>query len=414
MKVTWKTETLEELCERVTVGIATSVAEHYRPTGIPIFRNQNIRPGRLDDSDLVFISEEFAKRNEAKAIKPRDILTVRTGNVGISALVPAKYGEAQTFTTLITTTKHDRLLPEFLCQHLNSRFGEVQFRQLTGDAGRGNLNAGEFVNYAVDVPPVPEQRGIADVLQEWDRGTGTLEMLIAKKTERRRGLMQQLLTGRMRFKGFKGEWRHCHLGHVVESVSRPIVWDEQELYRLASVRRWCGGVFAREELRGDQIKVKKLQTIRAGDFLISHIQAAYGAMAMVPQEFDGAKVSELYTILRPRDPKGFDIRFLGYLGQTKRMWHMAIMASNGFFAERLRLNFDPEEFLRLPVAVPPTVAEQAKIGDSLEACDREIELLEKQLAALKEQKRGLMQKLLTGEIRVKAETRKRKSEINQA
>jgi len=133
-------------------------------------------------------------------------------------------------------------------------------------------------------------------------------------------------------------------------------------------------------------------------------------MAMVTREFDGAKVSELYTILRPRDSKAFDIRYLGYLGQTKRMWHMAVMASNGFFAERLRLNFDPDEFLRLSVVIPPTMAEQGKIADALETCDREIELLQKQLDALKRQNRGLMQKLLTGEIRVNVEDRKQKAE----
>jgi type I restriction enzyme S subunit len=197
---------------------------------------------------------------------------------------------------------------------------------------------------------------------------------------------------------------------VVQAVSRPVAWDETELYRLAIVRRWCGGVALRESLYGHQIKVKKLQTIRGGDFLLSHIQAAYGAMAMVPQQFHGAKVSELYTMLRPKDPKAFDIRFLGYMGQTKRMWHMAIMASNGFFAERLRLNFDPDEFLRLPVVIPPSVEEQAKIAEMLEYCDREIELLKKELAALKEQKRGLMQKLLTGEVRVKVKAQKARVE----
>jgi type I restriction enzyme, S subunit len=124
-------------------------------------------------------------------------------------------------------------------------------------------------------------------------------------------------------------------------------------------------------------------------------------MAIVPKEFDGAKVSELYTILRPKDPNEFDLRYLGYLGQTRRMWYMAIQASNGFFAERLRLNFDPDEFLGLPVKIPPTIKEQQKIADLLETCDQEIVLLQKQLDALKQQKRGLMQKLLTGEIRVK-------------
>lgn len=264
-----------------------------------------------------------------------------------------------------------------------------------------HLGVSRFARVKAAFPPLGEQRRIALILEAFDRGIEAQQALLATNAVRKQGLMQQLLTGQQRFKGFKGERRNCHLGEVVQSVNRSVVWDERELYRLASVRRWCGGLFSREELYGHQIKVKKLQTIRAGDFVLSHIQAAYGAMAMVPQEFDGAKVSELYTVLRPRDPKAFDYRYLGYLGQMQRMWYMVIMASNGFFAERLRLNFDPDEFLRLRVIIPPTFLEQKKIADTLETCDREIELLQKQFEALKEQKRGLMQKLLTGEIRVK-------------
>jgi len=288
---------------------------------------------------------------------------------------------------------------DYVYQQLVFRY--VGIRSMSNTGSQENLNSELIRGIAFPLPEEREQRKVGGILKVWDDAISWGERLVGLGREKKRGLMQQLLTGLKRFKGFRREWRHCHLGEVVEAVSRPVVWDENELYRLAIVRRWCGGVDLRESLYGHQIKVKKLQTIRAGDFLLSHIQAAYGAMAMVPGKFDGAKVSELYTILRPWDPGAFDIRFLGYMGQTKRMWHMAIMASNGFFAERLRLNFDPEEFLRLPVAVPPTLEEQAKIADTLECCDREIGLLEKQLAALKKQKRGLMQKLLTGEVRVK-------------
>ena len=265
-----------------------------------------------------------------------------------------------------------------------------------------HLGLSRFAALKAAFPPSEEQPKIASILETCDRGIESQQALLKAKTERKHGLMQQLLTGKNRFKQFAGKkWIRCALGEVVQSVSRPVVWNESELYRLASVRRNSGGVFSRDDLFGHQIKVKKLQTIRRGDFLISHIQAAYGAMALVPDEFDGAMVSELYTILRPKDPKAFDIRFLAYLGQTKRMWYMAIQASNGFFAERLRLNFDPEEFLQLPVDVPPTLEEQLKILDVLSACDREIKLLDRQLDALKEQKRGLMEQLLTGEVRVK-------------
>ena len=78
---------------------------------------------------------------------------------------------------------------------------------------------------------------------------------------------------------------------------------------------------------------------------------------------------------------------------------MAYLASNGVHIEKLIFDFD--DFAKEQVRIPSTVEEQAKIVDVLSACDREIELLQKQLDALKEQKRGLMQKLLTGEVRVK-------------
>jgi len=78
---------------------------------------------------------------------------------------------------------------------------------------------------------------------------------------------------------------------------------------------------------------------------------------------------------------------------------MAYLASNGVHIEKLIFDFD--DFAKEKIRLPPAVEEQAMIVDVLSACDREIELLQKQLEALKEQKRGLMQKLLTGRIRVK-------------
>jgi type I restriction enzyme S subunit len=124
-------------------------------------------------------------------------------------------------------------------------------------------------------------------------------------------------------------------------------------------------------------------------------------MGLVPPEFEGGKVSDMYTILRPKDPDKLDIRFVDYLSQMPRMRHQAYLACNGFFAERLRLNFDPAEFLKQRIRLPERVEEQQKIADVLDAQRREIHLLKQQLEALRKQKKGLMQKLLTGEVRVK-------------
>jgi len=221
------------------------------------------------------------------------------------------------------------------------------------------------------------------------------------KVLRKRALMQQLLTGKRRFPEFTGPWKTVRIGDVLKAVSRPVDWDDNHTYRQVIVRRWAGGVAPREQLRGDQIKVKKLNVVREGDVLISHIQSAYGAMAVVPPEFDGCHVSDLYTVLVSKYTSEFDSRFFGYLGQTKWIWHQAYLASNGFFAERLRLNFSPTDFLKRHIDIPPTVEEQQKIVATLAAADREIALLRRELELLRKQKRGLMQKLLTGKIRVK-------------
>ncbi len=260
-----------------------------------------------------------------------------------------------------------------------------------------------FKKLSVTLPiGITEQNRIAGALRATDESLFSVEKLIAAKTDLKRGLMQNMLNGKRRFRNFKEKsWRLVRLSELVTEVFRPVAWRENQIYRLASVRRWGGGVFAREELIGSSIKVKKLHTVSAGDLLISHIQAAYGAMALVPPEFDGAKVSELYTILRPRDPGNFDIRFLAHLALTPQLWHMAMVASNGFKAERLRLNFDPATFLHLRINVPSDIEEQRIIADTLDSSDAEIATLRQNAEALSEQKRALMQKLLTGQIRLR-------------
>lgn len=264
-----------------------------------------------------------------------------------------------------------------------------------------HVRQSEILRARLPVPPLPEQRAIAAVLSTWDSAIEQTSRLIQAKKKLKQALMQQLLTGKRRSADHDGEWSRSYIGDLLKEEDRLVDWDDTSLYRLASVRRWNGGLFYRENLYGSQIKVKKLKTIRTGDFVISHIQGAYGAMALVPTDFDGAKVSDLYSVLVPRDEGSCDIRFFNYLSQTPRMRSKIYAACNGFFAERLRLNFSPRDFLRQTVRVPACLEEQRRIADVLDAMTSEISLLERRLEAIRRQKKGLMQKLLTGQIRVK-------------
>jgi type I restriction enzyme S subunit len=170
----------------------------------------------------------------------------------------------------INPTKDDSA--RFIYHNLAHRYEE--FRELSNSGGYPNLNASLVKAIPIDLPPRPEQDEVAKIGDIWDSAIHVGDRLLTAKAHFKRALMQQLLTGKRRFREFvNSRFIEVHVGDVWEETFRPVEWNEEELYRLASVRRHSGGLFWRESLYGRQIKVKKLHSLQAGDFLISHIQA---------------------------------------------------------------------------------------------------------------------------------------------
>lgn len=166
----WTERRLIDVADRLCVGLAMSVTEFYRDSGVPILRNQNIRPLWLDDADLLYLDSSFADSMPSKKVKAGDILTARTGaNMGQTCMVPSKYAGAHTFTTLITTCNTEHLLPEFFVQHMNSIYGLREMERLATTGGKNNLNVTDFAEYRIAVPPLDEQRQIAAMLEETDQ-----------------------------------------------------------------------------------------------------------------------------------------------------------------------------------------------------------------------------------------------------
>jgi type I restriction enzyme S subunit len=213
--------------------------------------------------------------------------------------------------------------------------------------------------------------------------------------------MQQLLTGKKRFRTFgKKEWKKVRMNQMLERIFRPIEWNAEMTLSLISIRRRCGGLFRRPELLGSEYKTQDLHDLKAGDFLVSKRQVAHGAWAMVTPEFEGGHVSKEYAIFTNTAPDKLHMPFFAWLAQTPRMIRLSRVASTGVHIEKLI--FDPAVFLREAIRLPATLEEQQHIAAILDAADQELTLLHKQLTAIDLQKRGLMQRLLTGKIRVAA------------
>lgn len=285
----------------------------------------------------------------------------------------------------------------FLCEYLN-KIKNYQ-RYLSPRSSQHNTNLEVISEYVIPLPPMAEQKKIAAILSTCDAAIEHLSELISAKKRRKKALIQQLVTGKKRLPGFSGNWKKCKIGTLFKEVSRPVDWDDSTEYSLLSVRRRSGGVFLREKLRGDQIATKVMFVACAGDFLISKMQVLHGATGLVSQELDGCHISGSYIALRPKASDLIDPEFFARLSEQHEFRHLTYLCSYGVHIEKMTFNL--EWFLESLVLMPATLKEQQAIAQVLSTADREIALLERKHVALCQQKKGLMQKLLTGQIRVK-------------
>jgi type I restriction enzyme S subunit len=182
-------------------------------------------------------------------------------------------------------------------------------------------------------------------------------------------------------------------------VYRYVEWNESDLYNLVSIRRRFGGLFLRGDLLGENINVKKLKSIHAHDFLISKRQVSHGAWAVVPVAFHNAKVSDEYDCLQIKEKDKLISCYWLWYCQLPILRHYAYLDSNGVHIEKLIFDFD--QFKKRKVLIPYSIIEQTAIAQVLQAANTEIQLLKAKMEKLKEQKKGLMQVLLTGRVRLK-------------
>ena len=177
-----------------------------------------------------------------------------------------------------------------------------------------------------------------------------------------------------------------------------MTWDDNEEYDLISVKRRSGGLFHRDRLYGRDIKTKNLRPAKCGDFLISKMQIVHGASGLVTEEFDGMKISGSYIALMAKNEERLDMNFINWYSKTPHFYHQTYVSSYGVHIEKM--TFDLESFMSMNIMLPP-FPEQKAIAEVLTTADDEIASHRKKLDALRLQKRGLMQQLLTGKTRVK-------------
>lgn len=240
-------------------------------------------------------------------------------------------------------------------------------------------------------PPLGEQNNIVKILSQWDCTINLTDRLIAEKRLRHKGLMQQLLTGKRRLPGFAGEWRKVRLGDIFRNRTESGRTD-LPLVSIAADR----GVIPRDEIdRKDSSSEDKSKYLHIcpGDIGYNTMRMWQGVSGLSSVE---GIVSPAYTIVIPR--VGIDGEFMAILFKFQPVVHLFYRHSQGMVSDTWNLKF--RHFAKIKVTIPDE-DEQKAIARVFRGIDRELELLQTKANALREQKKGLMQQLLTGKKRVK-------------
>jgi type I restriction enzyme S subunit len=303
---------------------------------------------------------------------------------------------ASTGFAVITAKKCNN---EFLYQHLYSSGISRQFYQLLVGSNYPAINSSDVRKLKIPLPLLPEQKAIAHVLGLMDSAINTNNQLIAQKELQKKWLMQNLLTGTQRMKGFVGEWKKLKLGNLFTQITN--INDGGDGHSIMTISSKMGLIS--QEDKFDRViageSLKKYTQLKKGDFAYNKGNSKTFPMGCIYQleENESALVPFVYICFTPNDiidSKFYKQWFFAH-GLDRQLNKIITSGARG---DGL-LNVNTHDFFNLKIPFP-SFEEQTAIARVLKVADKEIQLLKSKSEKLKEQKKWLMQVLLTGKKRL--------------
>ena len=371
---------------KITCGVAATPEYVDASIGIPFFSARNVQNGRLDLNYFQYISVELHKKL-TKNTKPErgDILLTRVGaGIGEAAVVNIDF-EFSVYVSLTLIKCSKKIESEFIKLLLNTNYYRyLATRDQFAGGGVQNLNVQMVKDYPIPVPPLLEQKKIAQILSTWDQAISATEELLENSQQQKKALMQQLLTGKKRLLDengvkFSDEWKRIELGllldyqqptpYLVESTAYS---DSYETPVLTAGKTFILGYT--NESSG--IYQDQLPVIIFDDFTTDskYVNFPFKAKSSAMKILTAKKGVSIKFVFEAMQMLQFTV------GGHQRHW-ISIFSN-----------------LVIPL---PNKKEQQQIAEVLSLADQEIETLQKKLDCLQQEKKALMQQLLTGKKRVK-------------
>jgi len=380
----WVSKKLGNISSLVTSG-SRDWAKFYSDTGSKFIRMTNLRRGgihlKMDSLKFVNVASDSAD-GKRTSLQAGDILISITAELGKIGWVPPGLGEAYINQhTALVRVKSIESESKFVAYLLCSKPYHRRINALNDAGAKAGLNLATIRSLPIALPPLSEQKKIAQILSTWDQAISAIERLLENSQQRKKGLMQQLLTGKKRLPGFEEEWKKIELGEALK-------YQQPTPFLVRS-------------------------TEYSNDFPTPVLTAGKSFLLGYSDEEFGIYRDVLPTIIF--DDFTTASRFVDFPFKVKSS-AIKILTSNLGFSNRYI--FEAMQMIRFKVGghqrhwisifanlvIPcPSFEEQKAISKVLATADHEILALQNCLKSLKKEKKALMQQLLTGKRRVQVE-----------
>ena len=394
----WQALPLSKLINRLETGV--SVVGENRSARIGekgVLKVSSVSYGVFNPEEIKIVSDENIERLKT-APKKGSILISRANTpdlVGATAFVYETYDNVYLPDKIWQTVfkKEIEVDPLYVFFSLKGDRNKYKISNLaTGSSGSmKNISKPSFLSLYIPLPPLPEQQKIATILSTWDKAIDSMTALIDAKEEQKKGLMQRLLTGKVRLKGFIENWTETSLGHhfklntekVIHEIDLPVFTSSHKGLMLQS-EYYDTSRITNKTIVGNNVLPPKYFTYRSrsdsGFFKFNRNDTSYCGC-----------ISKYYPVFIPKGSDSqFMFFFLNYFSSRFRAF------ASG--TSQLVLSFN--QFCKVKFKIP-SPSEQHEIGVLLNVMENTIILLKQRKEQLELERKGLMQQLLTGKTRVK-------------
>jgi type I restriction enzyme S subunit len=397
----WDLKPLGKLTSLLTNGFVGVATSHYvdNEDGVLYIQGYNVEVNGFNFRGIKRVSYEFHSQHQKSCLQEGDLLTIQTGDVGVTAVVPSSLKGANCHALIITRFLKNTVISSFYSQFFNSERGCSIFKKIEIGTTMKHVNCGDMAQLILPVPPIEEQRSISVALSDVDALIAGLEKLITKKRDIKQAAMQQLLTGQTRLPGFSGEWARNDLKNLVSTPVTDGPHLTPTFYETGvpflSVNNLANNRIDWSDLRfiskaDDEVFSRKCKP-RKGDVLLGKA-ASVGKVAIVEADIDFNIWSPIALI---RAGAQVNSKFLYYQLLSADCICQVMLLTNASSQGNIGMG----DIEKLQISYP-CYEEQMEIATVLADMDVELFGLETRLAKTRDLKQGMMQELLTGRTRL--------------